>query len=156
MPADVYVPDPRRVSRARWLAGLLGIMVLLSVLPAARHLNLETAPGWARVALLAAALQAIYVGWLAAAPDWASLWIVMFVFAAVATLYALAAALAYATPRHQGVLLGLDAIRTAAAAWCSAVVAMMTLGTYLCGRVSARWRRVVQTQVTSSIATPRA
>jgi hypothetical protein len=144
MPSDVYRPDAGKVLTVRWLALFLFSAVFFSVCPAVyrTHLNLETAPGWARLVLLLAGLQAVYVVWMLNVPDWASVWVVMLVFATVSAAYALAAAIALATPLHEPLLLGMDeGIRRPAKAWCGAVMLVMALATYLCGRTSAKWRR---------------
>jgi len=157
MPPDVYVPDPLRVGAVKWLAAMLAFSVLFSILPALRFWRLETAPGWAQAALVIAALQLIYVAWMAGAPDWASVWVVMLVFAAVATLYAVTAAMAYATPLDKPIALdswfprfGMGQVRDSAPLWCGAVVSIMGLGTYLCGRTSARWRRAIELELSLS------
>jgi hypothetical protein len=154
VPPGVYLPDQRHVTQVKWLAAMLGAVVLFSLLPllTKMHLNPATAPGWARVVLLLAALQAVYVAWMFAAPDWASVWVVMLVFALAATIYGAATAVAIATPAGKPLLLGLDAVRLGARSWCGAVLAVMTLATYLCGRTSARWRRDCQRQLAARSA----
>jgi len=119
------------------------LVSLLSVLWT-RHFGLEASPAWARAVLLVAGLQALYVVWMLNAPDWASVRVVMFVFAAVATGYAVATTTVMATPLDHPLALGLGAVRHWAAAWCAAMVAVMALGTFFCGRLSTRWRRVFQ------------
>ncbi len=130
----------------KWLAVFLGLAVLFSLAPVVRFLyfNPETAPGWARFVLLAAAVEAVFIVWMLAAPDWASVWVVMLVFAVVATLYGMGTAIAAATPPHQPLPLGLAEVRTRAASWCGAVMLVMGLATYACGRLSAKWRRVYE------------
>jgi len=146
MPADVYRPDADHVRMVKWLAVFLGLTVLFSLIPVVRFLyfNPETAPGWARFVLLAAAIEGAFILWMLAAPDWASVWVVMLVFAVVAALYGMGTAIAAATPPHQPLPLGLAEVRTRAAGWCGAVMLVMALATYVCGRVSAKWRRVYE------------
>jgi len=146
MPADVYRPDADHVRMVKWLAVFLGLTVLFSLIPVVRFLyfNPETAPGWARFVLLAAAIEGAFILWMLAAPDWASVWVVMLVFAVVAALYGMGTAIATATPPHQPLPLGLAEVRTRAAGWCGAVMLVMALATYVCGRVSAKWRRVYE------------
>ncbi len=146
VPANVYRPDADHVRTVKWLAVFLGLTVLFSLAPVVRflHLNPETAPGWARFVLLAAAVEAVFILWMLAAPDWASVWVVMLVFAVVAALYGMGTAIAAATPPHQPLPLGLAEVRTTAASWCGAVMLVMALATYVCGRISAQWRRVYE------------
>ena len=143
VPGNTYMPDHGRITSAKWLATVLISAVLFSLLPVVYQMqwNLETAPGWVRVALLLAALQAVYVGWMLSAPDWSTAWVVMLVFAGVSAIYAVATALAIATPPDKAMPLGLGDVRYAARAWCAAVLAVMALSTYLAGRFSTRWHR---------------
>jgi len=141
MPAGVYRADRGHVETVRWLAGVLGLLVLLAGLPALGHLNVASAPGWARALLLITLLQIAYLAWMAILPDWSTVWVAMLVFAAVATLYALAAGLAVATPPDRALPLGLGEVRDKLARWSTAALLLGVLGTYLCGRTSVRWQR---------------
>lgn len=146
--AAVYQPDAGRIQTVRFLALWLAAAVLFSVLPALikpQYFNVVTAPGWARLLLLAAGLQVVYVVWAAAAPDWGTLWVAMIAFAAVSAGYGFAAAVAMASAPDQPLLLGMDdGVRRTARLWCPAVMAVMALATYFCGRTSVRWRRAVE------------
>jgi hypothetical protein len=143
MPRDVYVPDSGRVWYVYGLAVILALAVAFSLLPVfwLGHRNLEAAPGWARAVVLLAAMQFIYIVWMANAPDWASVWVVMMVFAIAATAYAVVTAAALATPLDHPLMLGMSQVRHSAGKWCAAVMAVMSLATYLCGRLSTRWNR---------------
>jgi hypothetical protein len=88
-----------------------------------------------------AAVQAVYIAWMLAAPDCASVWVVMLLFALVAAVYGMATAVAIATPRTKLLFLGIEDVRTWAKSWSAAVLMAMSLATYVCGRTSARWRR---------------
>jgi hypothetical protein len=149
VPPDAYQAEQRWITLVKYLAVGLGAAVLFSLLPVLvkGSLNLAVAPPWARVALLVAALQAAYVLWLLATPDWAALRVLMYVFAAVAALYALAGALALAAPVDKLAWLELDDVQTAARSWCGAVMAVMMLASYVCGRCAARWRLACQQQL---------
>jgi len=146
MPPDVYQADAGTIVSVKWLALILIGAVLFSLIPVVwkMHLNMETAPGWARLAVLIAALQVLYVCWMLAAPDWAAVWVVMVVFAAVSTLYGTASAYTVALPADRPMMFGLEEVRDTAGHWCGSVVAVMALATYLCGRASARWRRTFE------------
>ncbi|MDZ7615708.1 MAG: hypothetical protein U1E05_01815 [Patescibacteria group bacterium] len=143
LPANTYEPDHGRITSAKWLAAMLISAILFSAIPVAHqmHFNLENAPGWARIVLLLAALQAVYVGWMLSAPDWSTAWVVMLVFAGVSAVYAIATAMAIATPPDKAMPLGLGEVRYSARVWCASVLAVMSLCTYLAGRFSTRWHR---------------
>jgi hypothetical protein len=143
LPRNTYRPDRGRIASTKWLAGILLAAVLFSLAPVVYQMqvNLETASGWARVVILVAVLQVFYVSWMLSAPDWSTAWIVMLVFAGVSALYAVATAMAIATPPDRAMPLGLGEVRYSARVWCGAVLAIMSLCTYLAGRFSTRWRR---------------
>jgi hypothetical protein len=143
MPAGVCRAEPARCVTLYKLAGLLALAVVLSLVPVVwlGHLNVETAPGWARAALVLAGLQILFLGRMLSAPDWASAWIVMLVFAFTAVVYAVVLAMTMVTPVDHQLALGLGPVRYGAAGWCGGVLAVMALATYLAGRVSVRWRR---------------
>jgi hypothetical protein len=92
---------------------------------------------------LAALLQILYLGWMLNAPDWASVRVVMFVFALVATAYAVVMAAAMGTPIDHPMLLGMGEVRRWAVPWCGLMVGLMSLATYLCARTSTQWRRSI-------------
>jgi len=141
-----YLPDAGHVVSMRWLALMLGGIAVFSMLPAVHvaGLNLELAPGWARAAVLIAALQALMLLWMLAVPDFSSVWVVMLVFAGVATLYALATSMALAAPPDKPLPLQLGEVRRTAGTWCGAVLALNALGTYLAGRLSTRWQQAAE------------
>lgn len=141
MPPDVYQPDQGKIQTVRWLALLLAMVVAFSTAPAVMHLNLPASPGWVRAVLLLAALQAVYLVWMLATPDWSTVWVMMLVFAFVAALYGTATAIAVATPLDKAMPLGMGEVRTSSARWCGSMMLLNALATYLCGRTSAKWRR---------------
>jgi len=157
MPPDVYQADAGTIVSVKWLALILIGAVLFSLIPVGwkMHLNMETAPGWARLVVLIAALQVLYVCWMLAAPDWAAVWVVMAVFAAVSTLYGTASAYTVALPADRPMMFGLEEVRDTAGHWCGSVVAVMALATYLCGRASARWRRTFELETAGKARQPR-
>ena len=138
-----YQPDRGHVETARWLGFFLLLLTLFSLTPAWRYLNLETAPGWARVVVLMTLLQAVYVVWMLAAPDWSTIRVLMLVFAASAVLYGMATAMALATPLDKPMPLDMGGIRDSAARWCGAMLLGTTLATYACGHIGTKWRRVM-------------
>jgi len=141
VPPDAYSADEGHLASVRGLGGVLSIAVVFSMLPALAHLNLQTAPGWARVVLLLGALQLFFIVWVVNEPDWASGWVLMLVFAGVSTLYGMATAMAIATPLDRPMLLGMGEVRASSGSWCGSMLLVMSLCTYLCGRASTRWRR---------------
>lgn len=146
MTDDVYQPDRGHVATVKWLGLMSCLAVAFSLYPlfAQAQFNPATAPLWARLLLLVAALQAIYVAWMLNAPDWASVWVVMLVFACASAGYAVATAIALATPVYELDFLQMGDLRYPARAWCGAVTAVMSLLTYLCGRTSTRWHRTFE------------
>ncbi|HUT92205.1 MAG TPA: hypothetical protein VMY37_22110 [Thermoguttaceae bacterium] len=147
MPPDAYEPDAGKVQTVRWLALLLAVVIGFSTIPAWNHLNLQTAPNWARIVLLLAALETFYILWMVATPDWASVWVVMIVFAFAAALYGMATAITLGTPPSRPLPLAIGDLRHAAPRWCGAVLMFHVLATCLCGHTSARWRRSYELQM---------
>ena len=143
MPPGTYEAGPAARRGVYRLAAILALAVLWSLAPVVRlgHLNLAAAPGWARVVILAAALEGLYLAWLINAPDWATIEVVMCVFALVATAYAAAAAAAAVTPVDHPLMLGMGEVRYGAAPWCAGMVLVASLATWLCGRAATQWRR---------------
>ena len=141
VPPDAYTPDEGHLATIKLLGVVLALAVVFSMLPAVKYLNLQTAPGWARVVLLVGVLQLFFIAWVLNGPDWASVWVLMLVFAVVSALYGMATAVAVATPLDKPMLLGMGEVRDTAGRWCGAVLMVMSLATYLCGRTAARWRR---------------
>jgi len=137
-------PRPRRVDRhwihtAYWLASALAAVTLFSAAPAMQHLNLLTAPTWARVMLLVATLQFAYIIWMVLVPDWSTVWVGMIVFAVVATMYAmmLLTALVASGPLP----LGLPSRGAAVGGWSAVAMLMNGLMVYVCTRVGSTWRK---------------
>jgi hypothetical protein len=133
----------------RLLAILLGAVALLNLAPVVwcRHFNLETAPGWARAVVLIAALQVLYTVWLLATPDWSTLRVLMMLLALTAAIYGMAAGITLATPLDKPMPFGLGKHRHSAPRWCAAVLLFTVLATYLCGRISTRWRRSLELEM---------
>jgi len=136
--------DPGRVRTVRLLGLFFVAVALVAVVPALYHLNLATAPGWARVVLLVGFLQMAYVIWMIVWPDGSTVWVVMFVFAAVSALYASALAVGVSTPSDGPLPLGLGPHRLHLAPWSAAVLLLNALATYLAGRTATAWRRATR------------
>jgi len=147
IPPHVYRPDAGKIATVRGLAIVLSLVVAFSICPAVYAMFSGTGPvpAWSRLVLLIGGLQMAYILWMVAAPDWASVWVVMLAFAAISALYGMATGVALAPPASQPELLGMsDKVLRSAKFWCAAVTATMALATYLCGRNSARWRRSLE------------
>jgi hypothetical protein len=140
-PIEGYQPDPGKLQTVYLLTVVLGAGVALSAAPALPYLNLLEAPGWARIVLLVAALQLVYIAWMASIPDWSTVWIGMVVFALAAAFYGAGTAVLMFTPPDRVVPLDLHDLRDKAKGWCAAMLLLNTLMTYGCGRVAGRWRR---------------
>ncbi len=152
VPPDAYAADQGHLATVKWLAVVLSLAVVFSMAPALTYLNLAAAPGWARSVLLLGVLQLFFIAWVVNGPDWASVWVLMLVFAGVSTLYGMATAMALATPLDKPMLLGMGQVRDSAGRWCGAVLMVMSLATYLCGRTAARWRRSFELGVAGTAA----
>jgi len=148
----VHQPDPSW-TRSLWcLAGVLGGLVVFSAVPALRHADLAAGPIWARAVLLIAALQLVYLAWMAVTPDWSSVLVVMVVFAVVSLGYAAAIVLVLVTGNGASLPLGIEAARNTSILWCATVLALSLLGVYLTGRFSFRWRGILDRQSPGSIS----
>jgi hypothetical protein len=137
----LYRPDEGRIASLHWLAFFLALIAAFSAAPAIPHLNLRTAPGWARAVLLGTGLEGLFIVWMAATPDWSTLRLMAILFAATAALYAAAMAVILQVPLDQPLGWGLEEHRGRAPQWCGAVLTLSLLATYLCGRASVKWRR---------------
>jgi hypothetical protein len=143
---DAYQAEHVRLVSVRWLAFFLGLAVLFSLGPVAATMNfdLRAAPAWAQWAVALALLQGIYIVWMLAAADFASVWVVMVVFTLVSAVYAAATGITLATPLDRPMLLDLGQYRDQAPSWSGAVLLVMALATYLAGRTATRWRRAYE------------
>ncbi len=83
-----------------------------------------------------AAVQLVYAGWLANAPDWATVRVQMVLSAALTTIYAMAMTLVLLTPQTRSLILGLDEVRRLAPAWCGLMLLIMAVATWYCGRTA--------------------
>ena len=117
------------------------LLALLQLVPATPFLDLRSAPDWARIAVLLAALQIAYACWMWLVPDWSTVWVAMLVLAAVAALYGTALGIAWVTPPGSPAPLGLPPARLQQQLWCGAIIAVTLALTYACGRVSYRWHK---------------
>jgi len=146
IPVASPAPRPMRLDRhwiqtVYWLAFALAAVTLFSAAPAMRHLNLLAAPTWARVMLLVATLQFAYIIWMVLVPDWSTVWIGMIVFAVVAAMYGMMVLAAWLTAAGNPLPFELAGSRATVAGWSAAVTLMNGLMIYVCGRISAAWRR---------------
>ncbi len=138
---QVCRPDLGRVCDARIWAVLLVVLASFSAVPAFRCGSLAQAPDWARWVLFVAALQLLYAAWMAAVPDWSSMFVMGVVNGAVAVLYAATAYAIASAPAETHLPWELDPLRRAAPLWCTAVSLSMGLSSYLSFRSAVRWHR---------------
>jgi hypothetical protein len=124
--------------------------VVFGAAPALRHWQLAAAPAWARIVLLVAAAQLVYIAWLVLLPDWSTVWVGMVLFALVGAGYAAAMAMVGSVPQSMPPLLGLAGGGASAAAWCGANVVVMGLLSFACGRLATQWQRADQVQRSST------
>jgi hypothetical protein len=149
VPADAFEPTWAEQRTARGLAVALAAAAALSVLPVALkgHMKLFDAPPWALWTVLLAAVQLVYAGWLANAPDWATVRVQMVLSAALTTIYAMVMTLVLMTPPSRALILGLDEVRQMAPAWCGLMLVLMAGVTWYCGRTSTQWRRQLAEEI---------
>lgn len=127
--------------RARWLAAAWAVLALGQCWPVVGQPDAAAGPAWAKVVVVAAMLQLALAAALANVPDWSSLWAALLALAAVATIYALAWAMALFVAPHAALWLELDQVRLAARLWCGGVALSSLALSYACGRTAARWHR---------------
>ena len=101
--------------------------------------ELSLAPDWARLVMFLALLELAYTAWMMLAPDWSSVRVAMLVFAGATTIYALGLAIATMTPPGGQTVLEMDDVLQPARMWCSAILLLSGLMTYVCGHVSDQW-----------------
>ncbi|MBW3598292.1 MAG: hypothetical protein KY475_13595 [Planctomycetes bacterium] len=146
-----YEPEPER----RWTCYLLGMSLavlgvfgaLPAVLEIADYLQSDqTIPvaRWAWLALLAAAVQLAYATYAVQLPDWSTAWMVTFVGAGMAALYAglLGLTLLAGAESRVVALLELEdqLAQGKAARWCFVMIGALGIYAYLGGRSALRWR----------------
>ncbi len=140
-----YLADRGKIQSVRMLAFAQIALALFSAGPALSHLNLATAPDWARLLLLVAGLQITYALWLMLLADWSSVWVSMAIWAATAAAYGLFwTAIAFTAVDDPLEMLDLDSIRGRAAGWCFAMLIFAGIMTAVCGRTAARWRKLLE------------
>jgi hypothetical protein len=117
------------------------LLCLFHLAPVFEHLNLASAPNWARIVLAITLVELAYVVWMVTVPDWSTVWTAMIVFALVAAVYGAALALTVMTPRTSLMLFDLDENRDVARWWCAAVVLLTGGMTYVTGTIGYKWRK---------------
>lgn len=136
-----YQADPSKLRLVRWLAVMLGFVTAFTAAPAVVYFPAQPAPPWVWLVLFGSTVQGLFLVWMLATPDWASLRIAMGLFLLVAIGYGLMTLRVTGVPPDEHLPLGLDPVRQWASHWCTAVVLVMSLGAYLCGHFSHKWRR---------------
>jgi len=146
----VYRADAKQVEMVYWLAAMLLFAVVFGVAPALSHWQLAAAPAWARIVLLVAAAQLVYIAWLVLLPDWSTVRVGMVLFAMVGAGYAAAMAMVGSMSQGTPPLLGLARAGASTAGWCGANVVVMGLLSFACGRLATQWRRADRVQRSAS------
>jgi len=138
--AQSYRPDPHQAETVYWLAAVLLFVIVFTSAPALGYLQLDEAPLWAQGMLLVAGLQLAYAAWLVIVPDWSTVRVGVWLFAASAMLYAAASGL---FAMAGGGKLPLEYIggRGSAAGWNCISAIVLGLLSYACGQVCGNWRR---------------
>ena len=140
-----YRAERSRVLTVYWLALGLVALVIFQMAPVFMRLNPATAPNWARWVMMLALVQLAFIAWMASLPDWSTVRVTMFALAGVATLYCVALGMAVITPSTTPLMLDLDDVRDKVRLWCEAVLLLVCLMTYICGRVGFRWKKAYWT-----------
>ncbi len=167
-PARDSVPKPppmrgvaaerRHVISTYWLAMLMATVALFAAAPAVGQFHmghdsqLGRTPQWVWMMLFIAALQLVYLAWMAMVPDWSTIRSVMWVFAAAAVAYAAGMAILMFTPpgQFEGLALGLSSdpvVRSRALGWSSAAVLSTSIACYLAGLLSQRWHKAYRSKL---------
>jgi hypothetical protein len=135
-----YRAEPILEQSVRWLGAVLAGIAILSTIPIGWHIFDAPLPGWVWGVVVLAAVELAYVVWMTSLPDWSTVWVVTWVFAATCAMYALVLALAMFASQLESLPLALDTVRPRMAAWSAAVMILQGVGAYLAGRYSVRWR----------------
>ena len=137
---QAYRANPQQSETAYWLAAVLLFVIVFTSAPALGHLQLDAAPRWAQAMLLVAGLQLAYAAWLAIVPDWSTVRVGAWMFAASAVLYAAACGW-FGVAGGARTALEYAGQRGSAAGWCGVSAVVLALMSYACGQVGGNWRR---------------
>jgi hypothetical protein len=145
-----YRPELPRVHAVYLLTVGIVLMTGFQLVPAFSHWNPSTAPGWVRWLLMLSVVQLAYAIWMVSFPDWSTVRVTMFALAAVATLYGVALGIATVTPPERSLPFDLNDVRDQVRLWCGAVLLLLGLLIYICGRIAFRWRKAYWTVTRSA------
>lgn len=101
---------------------------------------------WVWLVFFVAMLEGAFTVWMTVTPDGATLRVVMLFFLLVAIGYALLAVYSLGVSSDASLPWGLDSVRPWVSRWCTSVLLVTALGSYLCGHVSMKWRRAFKLQ----------
>ena len=140
---SVVSPAARRGRRRTiyLLATASFCLAFVSSAPAVLQFNEARWPLWAEITVGVGVLQVAYAIWLLTVTDWATVRVLMLVQALVATLYGAGLMIAIATPADQIAYFDLDGVRGPARWWCLLLMCLAGTLSFVCGRISHRWRR---------------
>ena len=148
-----YRASPQQSETAYWLAAVLLFVIVFTSAPALGHLQLDAAPRWAQAMLLVAGLQLAYAAWLAIVPDWSTVSVGAWMFAASAVLYAAACGW-FGMAGGARTALEYAGQRGSAAGWCGVSAVVLALMSYACGQVGGNWRRADSIAFSASRRSP--
>jgi hypothetical protein len=131
------------------MAGLGLAGMYQAIMEVVRHIRqgFESAgvENWAWLVLLVGGIQLVYAFYMVQLPDWSTTWVVMFVNAVVAMLYAAGLGVALMAKADNEVILslGLSTVQQSGylSPWCCMMTLLLSLLTYFLVRISLKWRR---------------
>ncbi len=142
-PAPKPIPTPKIARRrtqaeklAAYASAVVAVVALVSIIPALGHINLPTAPGWARGVILVSMLLLAYAAWLPTIADRGTFWVTTIVMAAVAAMYGSVMTMSFTTPIDADLPLGLTELRWLAPYWCGAIMTLSACAAYYCGHAA--------------------
>ncbi len=142
-----YKASRERLELVRWLALGLLLATFFGAVPAVLYFRVQPTPVWVWLVLFVTMLQGGFIAWMVVTPDWATLRVVMLFLLLVAMGYGLMVLRALGIASDEPWPWGLDAVRPWIAHWCTSVLLITTLGAYLCGHLSAKWRRAFKLEM---------
>jgi hypothetical protein len=136
---QIVRPNSRQLEIVYWLASLLPFAVAFCAAPALPHLQFSGAPLWAQAMLCGGMVQLGYAAWLAMVPDFSTVRVGLYLFAASAATYFIALAVTCFLAESQVSTLGMSGMRAMAAAWCVLALVISSLASTACGWVLRHW-----------------
>lgn len=149
---DAYKASRGRLELVRWLALGLLLATFFGAAPAVLYFRVQPTPMWVWLVFFITMLQGGFIAWMVVTPDWATLRVVMLFLLLVAFGYGLTVLRVLTLGPDEPMPWGLDAVRPWVSHWCTSVLLVTTLGAYLCGYLSAKWRRAFKLEMAQKAA----